>query len=520
MRYNQYISEFEALTVEQVIDRLSNEFDFTVDMESAPERLLVQDGVFVPSKIDARLVRAHGGVVRFSLAESDEKEFMLYGNRFRISFDGDGVGDEIRKMAVRACVLLADEIPDVFLSMEHLTSFLSDFVDLSVAHVPDSMLISLPQVMMRLFEGWRERGTVSWNNASEPRKERIRIEVKENSYKYMDANAYRVFERDGALCAVGIGKEVSYSGEIRYTLRVFSRTKDARDVERLFDERYESLLYENVEIRGGKYTGDQRIVRLSEKLTLDDIVLEDSVRDKLQREIFGFFALEPVYRMAGIPFKRGVALYGPPGTGKTMIAKIIASTMEETVIWVKAGDIATVEDINRIFRLARTGRPSVVILEDIDFYTEDREAIHADKVGVASLMSHLDGLEENDGILVVITTNRIDSIEKAIVERPGRIDARIFMGELGREAVTRLVERKLGSFERTFESFRSTIPEMTTMTGAMTVEFSTAIIRNAIGRSEDPNVGIVITEKDVQKALKDFERNENVRKIGFRKAAC
>jgi AAA+ superfamily predicted ATPase len=407
------------------------------------------------------------------------------------------------------------EIPRRFVSMEHFTFFLGKHMEIAITTVSDSMLMSVPAAIDRLFVDYECLCTVSWKSDMLKSPEKTRIEVREDGFKYVEINSYRVLLKDDLVFAVGIERQDDCLRGSRLVLKAFARADDTEKVESLFGEDFETLLMDNIEIKGGKFTGDQRIIKLKEKLALEDLVLEDAVRTKIEREIFSFFKMEPVYRKAGLPFKRGVALYGPPGTGKTMLAKVIASVMEETVIWVKAGDIATVEDINRIFRLARIGRPSVIILEDLDFCTEDRDGANPNKVGTASLMSHLDGLEENDGILVVITTNRIEHIEKAIIDRPGRIDSRVFMGELGRERIAELLEKKLRAFGKSFDGFMDVVPPHSVMTGSMVVELSTAILRHALEDVNGDSAEIIIREIDVRRAFKDFERTQNTSRVGF-----
>jgi len=129
-------------------------------------------------------------------------------------------------------------------------------------------------------------------------------------------------------------------------------------------------------------------------------------------------------------------------------------------------------------------------------------------------MAHLDGLEENDGILVVVTTNRIEEVEKAVVDRPGRIDSKIFMGELGQVNIARLLGNRLDNFKCSFESFSDVIPKGTVYTGAMVMELATGVMREVVRR--DCQGELVIIKDDVVRALKVLERNENSRtRMGF-----
>ena len=74
-----------------------------------------------------------------------------------------------------------------------------------------------------------------------------------------------------------------------------------------------------------------------------------------------------------------------------------------------------------IFRLARELAPTILILEDIDLYGEEREvARDAERLG--ELMNELDGMVDNKEIIVFATTNNLIKVEKALQSRPGRFD--------------------------------------------------------------------------------------------------
>ncbi len=509
-----FISEYDIICLEKVLRSI--EEDWNIVMQRHADECSVHFSGFTYLSIGTGFDIAYcdGFVLQFSLSESNPKEHEYYHKKYCITLSGES---EVRARAlvdeIRARV--ACEMPDVFVSLEHLHHFLDKPVEMTLTVLSENLLVGAQDVIDRLFSEWCNRGIVSFVNNHDRRAEKLRVEVRDGVFRYVNINTLRVFERNGVVVAVGVTAEKPISGKRKYLLSAITNQEHSEKVESIFDEEFEDSLIENIDIRGGKFTGDQKIIKLSEKLTLDDINLEDAVREKLEKEIFNFFNMESFYRKAGIPFKRGVVLYGPPGTGKTMIAKIIVSTMEQTVIWVKAGDVSTSDDINRVFRMARIGRPSVIILEDIDFYTEDRNNTSSNKVGIATLMSNLDGLEENDGILVVVTTNRLQCIEKAIIDRPGRIDSQIFLGELGRDCIARVLGKKLGSFRQSFGDFKDVVPKLTVMTGAVAVECSTMILRKSIEASSPEDSEIVISECVVQSVLKDFERKDNRRKLGF-----
>lgn len=71
--------------------------------------------------------------------------------------------------------------------------------------------------------------------------------------------------------------------------------------------------------------------------------------------------------------------------------------------------------------MARELSPSILFLEDIDLYSEDRRSVgNASLLG--ELMNQLDGLIENHFVIVIATTNRVDDVEEALRNRPGRFD--------------------------------------------------------------------------------------------------
>ena len=70
-----------------------------------------------------------------------------------------------------------------------------------------------------------------------------------------------------------------------------------------------------------------------------------------------------------------------------MLAKVLASELEQTVVWVRAGDLEGTAEINRAFQLARIGAPSVLILEGINLYLQDRNNLKSNSVTIANMLA-------------------------------------------------------------------------------------------------------------------------------------
>lgn len=156
----------------------------------------------------------------------------------------------------------------------------------------------------------------------------------------------------------------------------------------------------------------------------EDIILSESVMQRIERHTLGFSRHAEKLRAAGRHLKRGILLHGPPGTGKTLTAKFLAAQMPgRTVILMTGSSIRSLEAACRIARLLT---PATVILEDVDLIGTEREhqTVGANAL-LFELLNQMDGLSDDTDLLFVLTTNRPDILEPALAARPGRIDQAI-----------------------------------------------------------------------------------------------
>lgn len=70
--------------------------------------------------------------------------------------------------------------------------------------------------------------------------------------------------------------------------------------------------------------------------------------------------------------------------------------------------------MEEVFGKARQLAPCVVILEDLDSLINDRNR--------SFFLNQLDGIEGNDGLLIIATTNHLDRIDSSLTSRPSRFD--------------------------------------------------------------------------------------------------
>ena len=72
--------------------------------------------------------------------------------------------------------------------------------------------------------------------------------------------------------------------------------------------------------------------------------------------------------------------------------------------------------------MARALQPSIVVLEDCDLIAEDRSFGHGPQPLLFEVLDAMDGLDSDADVAFVLTTNRVDMLERALAQRPGRVD--------------------------------------------------------------------------------------------------
>jgi cell division protease FtsH len=173
----------------------------------------------------------------------------------------------------------------------------------------------------------------------------------------------------------------------------------------------------------------------------DQVILSEKTLRLLERNILDFVRRREQLARRGMAIKKGVLFYGPPGTGKThTIHYLSAALAGHTTFLISAEQVGL---LSEYMTLARLYQPSVVVLEDVDLIARDREEMGSvcEEVLLNKLLNEMDGLKEEAEILFILTTNRPESLERALASRPGRVDQAIefpLPDEKGREKLVRL----------------------------------------------------------------------------------
>ncbi|RAO95283.1 ATP-dependent zinc metalloprotease FtsH [Mycoplasma wenyonii] len=168
------------------------------------------------------------------------------------------------------------------------------------------------------------------------------------------------------------------------------------------------------------------------KITFKDVAGIKEEKHELE-EIVDFLKRPKKYSAMGARIPKGVILYGPPGTGKTLLAKAVSG--ESNVPFLEASG-ASFDDmfvgvgakrVRELFEKAKKLAPCIIFIDEIDALAGKRGGkfnIQGNEQTINQLLSEMDGFNTHAGIIIIAATNRLDSIDPAVL-RPGRFDRHI-----------------------------------------------------------------------------------------------
>ncbi|WP_291950588.1 ATP-dependent metallopeptidase FtsH/Yme1/Tma family protein, partial [Campylobacter sp.] len=165
----------------------------------------------------------------------------------------------------------------------------------------------------------------------------------------------------------------------------------------------------------------------------DDVAGVDEAKVELL-EIVDFLKNPQKYKNFGVKMPRGVLLVGPPGVGKTLIAKAVAGEAGVPFFYQSGASFVEIyvgmgaKRVRELFLKAKSQAPSIIFIDEIDAIGKSRgdfSNVERDNT-LNELLTQMDGFEDNNDVIVVAATNKIDLMDSALL-RSGRFDRRIFI---------------------------------------------------------------------------------------------
>ena len=193
---------------------------------------------------------------------------------------------------------------------------------------------------------------------------------------------------------------------------------------------------------------------------LESVVLQPGEKEHMVQDIANFRKAKQRYSRLGVPYHRGYLLHGPPGTGKTSLVSALAAHFGLSVYCLNLADF---NDRSLMSAVNQIPASSVLLFEDIDCMKggqartdsttcsrtdetpgvsrkEKENATAQNGVTLSGLLNVLDGFFAPTGVLFMMTTNRIEALDPALL-RPGRIDYRLYLGKASDQQKVELYRR-------------------------------------------------------------------------------
>jgi ATP-dependent 26S proteasome regulatory subunit len=157
--------------------------------------------------------------------------------------------------------------------------------------------------------------------------------------------------------------------------------------------------------------------------------------------------------------------------------------------------------------LARRLAPSVIVVEDVDLIAEQRSFGDGNPV-LYELLNEMDGVGSEADVTFVLTTNRVETMETALVERPGRVDLAVEVPRPDADCRERLL--------RLYAPATLDLPDaghVVSATEGVTASFIKELVRRAVLRQVDH--GGTLDEATLRAALAELldERQALTRSI-------
>lgn len=180
--------------------------------------------------------------------------------------------------------------------------------------------------------------------------------------------------------------------------------------------------------------GCQGVIARRPSLTFADVGGLDEVKEALAMKLIRPLQQPELFQAYGKSVGGGLLMYGPPGCGKTYLARAVAGEVAASFYSVGLNEILDMwlgqseRNLHALFEQARANRPAVLFFDEVDALGASRSDLRqsAGRQLINQFLTELDGLESNEGILILAATNAPWHLDVAF-RRPGRFDRLLFV---------------------------------------------------------------------------------------------
>ena len=183
-----------------------------------------------------------------------------------------------------------------------------------------------------------------------------------------------------------------------------------------------SIISDNTKIKIITDKIENKHENIKSDVTLNDIVGQENAKSKVK--VITRYLENPESFGPWAP--KNILFYGLPGTGKTMLVKALSNELEVPLYLVKAtsligehvGDASS--KIHDLFKKASENAPSIIFIDEIDAIALHRsfQSLRGDVSEIVnSLLTEMDGIEENKSVITIGATNNQSSLDLAVRSR-------------------------------------------------------------------------------------------------------
>ncbi len=150
------------------------------------------------------------------------------------------------------------------------------------------------------------------------------------------------------------------------------------------------------------------------------------------KEVVDYLKHPGKYRKVGARVPKGILMVGPPGTGKTLLAKAVAGESNVPFYSISGSDFSEMfvgvgaGRVRAMFKQAKSNGACIIFIDEIDAVGLKRgmKISGSEDQTLNQILVEMDGMDENNGVVVIAATNRADVLDPALL-RSGRFDRQI-----------------------------------------------------------------------------------------------
>lgn len=257
------------------------------------------------------------------------------------------------------------------------------------------------------------------------------------------------------------------------------------------------LLIENQENTKNTYH------KIETDITLNDVIGQKQAKTKCK--IITKYLEDPKKFNDWAP--KNILFYGTPGTGKTMLAKALSNEIDAPLFLVKAtnligdhvGDGA--RQIHELFEVAAQKTPAIIFIDEIDAIALDRsyQSLRGDVSEVVNaLLTELDGIKINQGVVTIAATNNPQLLDYAI---RSRFEEEIQFVNPNEEERKQILENNIKTMPLQVEIKVEKLAKLSK--GMSGRDLKEKLLKSALHKaiSEDK---LKVTKEDIEYALKNY----------------